>query len=82
MTEYDWHPIHDGKTEPVGVLQTDYHTIRCALVTNATDRQKRDAARHVASRAFDVEDCSMLLEMLGLTAIDGKSISGSEVEEG
>lgn len=34
-------------------------------------RQRRAAARHVASRAHDAVDCTDLLEMLGLTAKEG-----------
>jgi hypothetical protein len=33
--------------------------------------QRRRAARHIAGRAEDAEECAELLAMLGLTAEDG-----------
>ncbi|AHH98295.1 hypothetical protein [Kutzneria albida] len=36
------------------------------------DEQKRAAVRWVASNAVDVGDCARLLDMLGLTAEEGR----------
>lgn len=47
---------------------------RPSLVMNDnTPRQRRLAARHVASRARDSRECAEMLSMLGLTADDGLS---------
>ena len=42
-------------------------------INECPPEQRRRAARHIASRADNAEQCAEMLDMLGLTAEDGLS---------
>jgi hypothetical protein len=54
-------PVQPSKFRPQPADTTLWHSV-----------QNRRAARTVAGRAVDAQDCQSLLEMLGLAAADGK----------
>lgn len=76
--EYGFRSQLDSK-RPVG---RNLNIAALPVCSTNSPAERHLAVRAVASFAIDAEDCAALLDMLGLNASEGTSISGAEASEG